>query len=111
MQRWTDALQVHPKLFFSAVFKDRHLNTNTKRKVYGACVLSVLLYGSECWTLLRKHHRKLNAFHHRCIRTILGITNQQQRELHITSEMIRDLWEDLETVSAKEWPGVAGTFG
>ena len=34
----------------------------------------VLLYGSEFWTLLRKHHRKLNAFHHRCLRTILGST-------------------------------------
>jgi len=94
-----------------AVFKDRHLNTNTKRKVYGACVLSVLLYSSECWTLLRKHHRKLNALHNRCIRTILGITNQQQWELHITSKMIRDLWGDPETVSGKvtkrrlEWLG------
>ena len=32
----------------SAVFKDRHLNTTTKRIVYHACVLSVMLYGSEC---------------------------------------------------------------
>ena len=74
----------------SAVFKDRHLNT-TKWIVYQACVLSVLLYGSECWTLLRKYHKRLNAFHHRCIRTILGITSQQQWELHITSEMTREL--------------------
>ena len=85
----------------SAVFKDRHLNTTTKRIVYQACVLSVLLYGSECWMLLRKHHKRLNAFHHRCIRTILGITSQQQRELHITSEMTRELWGDLETATAK----------
>ena len=85
----------------SAVFKDRHLNTTTKRMVHRACVLSVLLYGSECWTLLRKHHKRLNAFHHRCIRTILGITSQQQRELHITSEMTRELWGDLETATTK----------
>ena len=95
----------------SAVFKDRHLNITTKRKVYQACALSVLLYGSECWTLLRKHHKRLNAFHHRCIRTILAITSHQQWELHITSEMTRELWGDLETVTAKvikrrlEWLG------
>ena len=85
----------------SAVFKDRHVNTTTKRMVYQACVLSVLLYGSECWTLLHKHHKKLNTFYHRCIRTILGITSHQQRELHITSGMTRELWGDLETATTK----------
>ena len=50
-----------------AVFKDRDLTVQTNRNVYQACVLSVLLYGSECWTLLRKHKKKLDAFHHRYI--------------------------------------------
>ena len=31
-----------------AVFVDRDLTTETKRKIYVACVLSILLYGSEC---------------------------------------------------------------
>ena len=30
---------------------------------------------------------RLNAFHHRCIRSVLGITNKQQLEQHITSGM------------------------
>ena len=50
-----------------AVFLDKDLTLTTKRKVYQACVLSILLYGAECWTLLRRHTRKLNSFHHRCI--------------------------------------------
>ena len=58
-----------------AVFKDAHLSINTKGKVYQACVLSVLMYGGECWTPLRKHLKKMNTFHHRCICTVLGITN------------------------------------
>ena len=37
------------------VFEDNNLTTITKRKVYQACVLSVLLYGSECWTPLCRH--------------------------------------------------------
>ena len=59
-----------------AVFKDAHLSVATKRSVYRACVLSVLLYGSECWVPLRKDLKKLNSFH-RCVRTVLGITNQR----------------------------------
>ena len=31
-----------------------------KDKVYQACVLSVLLYGSECWIPLKRHTNKLN---------------------------------------------------
>ena len=30
-----------------AVFDDENLSLSTKRKVYNACVISVLLYGSE----------------------------------------------------------------
>ena len=41
-----------------AVFNDRNLTTNTKRQVYEACVLSIL-YGSECWTPLRRHLNRL----------------------------------------------------
>ena len=32
-----------------AVFLDKNLRMATKRKIYNACVLSVLLYGAECW--------------------------------------------------------------
>ena len=93
------------------VFGDKNLTTITKRKVYQACVLPVLLYGSECWTPLRRHLNRLNAFHHRCIRTILHITNKQQWEQHITSQTIRERWGDTETVADKirkrrlEWLG------
>ena len=60
-----------------AVFNDSNLTITTKRKVYQSCVLSVLLYGRECWTTLRKQLNRLNAFHHRYIRTVQGITNKQ----------------------------------
>ena len=94
-----------------AVFTDRTLTTTTKRKVYQACVMPVLLYGCECWTLMRKNLNRLNAFHHRCIRTMLGTTRNQQWEQHITSTRMRDLWGDQETLDTKiakrrlEWLG------
>ena len=43
-------------------------------KVYQACVFSMLLYGSEAWTLYSHQDYRLNAFHLHCLRRILGIT-------------------------------------
>ena len=54
------------------------LTINTKMKVYQACVLSTLLYGSETWTLYSRQERRLNAFHMRCLRRLLGITWQDR---------------------------------
>ena len=61
-----------------AVFGNKDMTLKTKRAIYQACVLSVLMYGSECWTSLRRDLRRLNAFHHRCVRTVLGISRSQQ---------------------------------
>ena len=63
-----------------AVFQDRTLSITTKRLVYQACVLSVLLYGGECWMPYKRHLVCLNRFHHQCIRTILGISRKTQWE-------------------------------
>ena len=54
------------------------LTTNTKMRVYQACVLSTLLYGSESWTLYTRQEGRLNAFHLRSLRKILGITWQDR---------------------------------
>jgi len=94
-----------------AVFMDRNLRLTTKRTLYDACVVSVLLYGAEFWTPLRKHVKRLNTFHHRCIRTILGISSRQQWSEHITIEEIRRKWGDEELMAEKvkkrrlEWLG------
>ena len=56
-------------------FRDKNLTLNTKRKVYQACVLSILLYGTECWIPLKRHIQKLNTFHHRCLRAILEVSS------------------------------------
>ena len=90
---------------FGALWKlillDRDLKVTTKRKVYQACVLSVPFYGSECWTPLKKGLKKLDSFHSRCVRTILGITNKQQWSQWITSLEIRQRWGDPETATVK----------
>ena len=87
------------------------LTVNTKRLICQACVLSVLLYGCENWTPLRRHLKRLDSFHHKCIRSVLGIMNRQQWLARIPSRQVREQWGDLETVSTKvqqrrlEWLG------
>ena len=45
-------------------------------KVYQACVLSTLLYSSETLALYSRQEHRLNTFHLRCLRRILGISWQ-----------------------------------
>ena len=62
----------------SRVWNNTHLSEKLKVRVYEACILSVLLYGSESWPTYRKQEDKLNAFHFRCLRNILGILWQDR---------------------------------
>ena len=82
-----------------SVFSDKNLSLCTKREVYQECVISVLLYGSECWIPLKKHLRKLDSFHHRCIRMILVISSKAQWQQRITNTELRRRWEDPRTIS------------
>ena len=58
------------------IFKNSNLSYKTKRLVYKAVVLGIILYGSETWTTKHFHVRKLEVFH---MRTIMGISSVQQR--------------------------------
>ena len=49
------------------------ITTNTKLSVYEACILTVLVYGSETWTTYRHHDNLLERFHQNCTRRILNI--------------------------------------
>jgi len=49
------------------------LSLQTKIRLYNVLVISVLLYGSETWTLLKADEQRLEAFHMNCQRRILGI--------------------------------------
>lgn len=59
-------------------WQNKYLTAKTKILIYDACVLSTLLYASETWTMYRRQERKLNTFHLRCLRKILGIKWQDR---------------------------------
>lgn len=77
------------------VLLDYNILLPTRRLLYSACVLSVLLYGAECWTPLKTQVRKLESFHQRCIRIMLNVSRRQQWTERITYEELRQRWGDV----------------
>ena len=56
------------------IMRAKNINLTTKLNIYNATVLSILLYGSETWTMTKVDSNKLDASHHKSLRKILGIT-------------------------------------
>jgi len=57
----------------------KHANVPKKRKIeiYKACVLPKLLYGLETFWLRGGEQKRLNGFHARCLRRVLGVPHPQ----------------------------------
>ena len=49
------------------------ISIEAKLRMFRACVLPVLLYGSEVWSTTIAQERRLNTFYFKCLRTIIGI--------------------------------------
>lgn len=60
------------------IWHERGISIKTKLKVYRAVVLPSLLYGCETWTCYRRHIKKLDHFHLRCLRKLLRIDWKDQ---------------------------------
>ena len=55
------------------------LTVSTKMSVYSACILSTLLYGSETWTPYARQEDRLQIFHLRSLKFILGISWEERK--------------------------------
>ena len=62
-------------------FANRDVKPEIKARLYVALVLGVLLYGCESWFLRVKEYKKMQRFHHDCVRTMLRVN----RNIHIQS--------------------------
>ena len=51
-------------------------------------MLSTLLYGAEKWVVKAVHLTRLNGFHNRCVRTIMGVTRYKQWTERIISKQL-----------------------
>ncbi|XP_065192607.1 uncharacterized protein LOC135823688 [Sycon ciliatum] len=74
------------------VFADGNLSLATKQLVYGACVLSLLLYCAECWVPLKPDLDALCSFHLRCIRSVMGISQRNVWDERLTRVDVLERW-------------------
>ena len=71
MRRLGEARGTFDKL--SAVWKHANMARQRKILLYKSCIVSKLTYSLECETLRAADYSRLDAFHCRCLRKILGI--------------------------------------
>ena len=81
----------------SCIFASRDVSARVKKKVYLSMVVTVLLYGSECWALTVNDEERLNLFHRRCVRTMAGLSRWQQQKKHVHDGELAEKLE-LETM-------------
>jgi hypothetical protein len=57
----------------NVVWNRKTISIEAKLRIFRACVVPVLLYGSEVWSLTVAKENRINTFFMRCLRTILGL--------------------------------------
>ena len=91
------------------VFDNRDLTISTKISVYKQCLLPILLYGSETWTLYSYEIRQPRTFQQRHLRSIMKI----KWDNYVSNEKVlsRAYIDDIEILLAKSrlrWLGHVG---
>ena len=54
------------------IWRRKSMSYEVKLRIFRACVVPMLLYGREVWTLTNIQERRLNSFYMKCLRTIIG---------------------------------------
>lgn len=81
------------------IWKSAQYSTHTKLKLYRSCVISTLMYGSECWRMTKSDAAKLSSFHTTCLRKILRIF--WPRKISNNDLLQRCNMEDMEMLITK----------
>ncbi|CAF4230155.1 unnamed protein product [Rotaria magnacalcarata] len=56
-----------------AIWHRKSVSITARLRIFRACILPVLLYGSETWALTMKQEQRIASFYNRCLRTIIGV--------------------------------------
>jgi hypothetical protein len=88
------------------IWKENGYSIKTKIRLYSALVVSTLLYGSETWPMTANNRKRLEAAHHKWLRSILHISRRDK----VTNKDVRERkgQEDMETIIRKrrlQWMG------
>ena len=101
------------------IWRSPNISEKTKIKIYHSNVLSVLLYGAECWRVTQRDSQRLSGFHTSCLRKICRIywpqkiTNkelyQRTGQRDITMVITQRRWRWLGHVIRKDRDSITRT--
>ncbi|XP_068749524.1 uncharacterized protein [Montipora capricornis] len=101
------------------VWRSPNISEKTKIKIKNSNVLSVLLYGAECWRRTQRDSQRLSGFHTSCLRKICRICWPQKitnKELYqrtgqrdITTVIMQRRWRWLGHVIRKDRDSITRT--
>jgi hypothetical protein len=69
-------------------FRRSDLALRVKGKMYVALVLSILMYGSECWTMTEELMKELRTFHNSNVRSMCKVNMSNTQKHHISSSTL-----------------------
>ena len=69
------------------IWKDKHVTIETKTKLYEVFVVSVLLYGAECWILRKVDEHRILTAEMGWLRRLAGISRRQRKKNDIRLEL------------------------
>ena len=72
------------------LFSSQRICIVAKAIMFEGLILSILLYGSECWSLTEKCMDKIRVFIARCLRNMNRVTRKHTREHRISNEELRN---------------------
>ena len=75
--------------FMAKLLKNDRISKQLRIRAYEATVLNILLFGCESWALKVEDKRKLEARHHRFLRSMLNLTMHNVKEQRIRNSSIR----------------------
>jgi hypothetical protein len=56
-----------------AIWHRKSVSITARVRIFRACIIPVLLYGSETWALTIKQAQRITTFYNKCLRTIIGV--------------------------------------
>lgn len=74
----------------ACLFSNKDISFKAKKMAYETLVLSILLFGSECWVPLEETIDRTRTFHRDCVRAICNVTRSQQKEHRIRMHTLLD---------------------
>ena len=88
-----------------SIWEQPKISVKTKINIYRAVVLSTVLYGAECWTCTKNEYAKLNVFHNKNLRRILGLRKDEIHNEDLYRKTGLPSLEDLVGSYRLRWAG------